>query len=193
VRGGLTPRSRSLTVRGLRAAASASSSWVGRALVRSCHSNPAKESEGCSATTQRPSQHSAEAAQHQADAPGTRLRRSCPLRHLPATQAARTRQSQHHGRRRHGRHRRSRRSARTARARARPCPRKLALASSSDSGVAPRSAVITRTPRGRDFCGRSCGLSCVVIIHRADHSRSRYRPEPSLGGSRAESWQPGHL
>jgi hypothetical protein len=46
----LMPRSRSLTDRGLRLAASASSSWVSRASLRNCRSSPAKRSAGSSAT-----------------------------------------------------------------------------------------------------------------------------------------------
>ena len=60
----LMPRSRSLTVRGLTPAASASSSWVSRASARSCRSNPAKESEGCSTMTNVPSQPPAAATMH---------------------------------------------------------------------------------------------------------------------------------
>ena len=45
----LMPRSRSLTDRGLRPAAFASSSCVSRASARSCRSNPANPSAGCSA------------------------------------------------------------------------------------------------------------------------------------------------
>ena len=48
------PRSRSLTDRGPRLAASASSSWVSRASARSCRSSPANESACCSATTPTP-------------------------------------------------------------------------------------------------------------------------------------------
>jgi hypothetical protein len=48
------PRSRSLTDRGDRPAASASSSWVSPALARSCRSNPANTSPGCSATALTP-------------------------------------------------------------------------------------------------------------------------------------------
>ena len=47
----LTPRSRSLTARVLIPAASASSSWVSRAPVRSCRSKPAKLSPRSSATS----------------------------------------------------------------------------------------------------------------------------------------------
>ena len=47
----LMPRSRSLTDRGLRPAASASSSWVSLAPARNCRSNPANPSTGCSAMT----------------------------------------------------------------------------------------------------------------------------------------------
>jgi hypothetical protein len=44
------------------------------------------------------------------------------------------------------------------------------------------------------FRGRSCGLFRVVITHRADHSRSRYRPETLTGGgSCAESRQCDHV
>ena len=50
----LMPRSRSLTDRGLRPAASASSFWVSAACARSCRSNPAKSSTGGSAMTGRP-------------------------------------------------------------------------------------------------------------------------------------------
>lgn len=46
----LIPRSRSLTDRGLSLAASANSSWVSRASIRSCRSSPAKESADWSAT-----------------------------------------------------------------------------------------------------------------------------------------------
>ena len=46
------PRSRSLTDRGLMPAASASSSCVSLASVRSCRSNPANSSTGGSAITQ---------------------------------------------------------------------------------------------------------------------------------------------
>ena len=48
----LTPRSRSLTDRALRLAASASSSWVRSALVRSCRSNEPNPSAGCYAMAQ---------------------------------------------------------------------------------------------------------------------------------------------
>ncbi len=47
------PRSRSLTDRGERPAASASSSWVSFASVRNCRSNPANPGPGCSATAPR--------------------------------------------------------------------------------------------------------------------------------------------
>src|SRR5215471_14237549 len=50
----LIPRSRSLTDRGDRPAASASSSWVSLASARSCRSSPANETSGCSATAQPP-------------------------------------------------------------------------------------------------------------------------------------------
>ena len=52
----LMPRSRSLTDRGLRPAASASSSWVSLAWARSCRSNPANPSAGCSAMVGVPPQ-----------------------------------------------------------------------------------------------------------------------------------------
>ena len=48
------PRSRSLTDRGERPAASASSSWVSFASVRNCRSNPANPGPGCSATAPAP-------------------------------------------------------------------------------------------------------------------------------------------
>ena len=48
----LTPRSRSLTDRALRLAASVSSSWVRSALVRSCRSNEPNPSAGCYAMAQ---------------------------------------------------------------------------------------------------------------------------------------------
>ena len=51
----LTPRSRSLTDRGLTSAAAASSSWVSLALTRSWRNNPANSSAGCSAIAQHPS------------------------------------------------------------------------------------------------------------------------------------------
>ena len=51
----LMPRSRSLTDRGLRPAASASSSCVSLASARSCRSNPANPSAGCSAMVGIPS------------------------------------------------------------------------------------------------------------------------------------------
>ena len=50
----LIPRSRSLTDRGERLAASASSSCVSRASARSCRNSPAKESPDCSPTTPAP-------------------------------------------------------------------------------------------------------------------------------------------
>ena len=53
------PRSRSLTDRGERPAASASSSWVSPASVRSCLSTPANSSPGCSATAPTPQNPSA--------------------------------------------------------------------------------------------------------------------------------------
>ena len=54
----LMPRSKSLTDRGLRPAASASSSCVSRAWARSCRSNPANPSAGCSAMVGVPPQAS---------------------------------------------------------------------------------------------------------------------------------------
>jgi hypothetical protein len=57
--------------------------------------------------------------------------------------------------------------------RARPCQRKLALASGRDSAATLRSAVITRFPTD-GFCGQPCVLSCAVITHCTGHSRIRY-------------------
>ncbi len=68
----LMPRSRSLTDRGLTPAASASSSWVSLASDRSCRSNPANPSAGCSAMVGIPSAGPHPAARQSGTAPKER-------------------------------------------------------------------------------------------------------------------------